>query len=134
MFGFFLDAAIWIVGDFALPTYVGQLTMLGISILFIATGLAVYLSAGLVCLPAEGIIDALMQKYPSLTFQKIKTTKDCLLVMLAIATSLIFMDGIYGVREGTVITALLVGRLTPPIRKAVEKALKPTALFDIGKA
>ena len=124
LFGVFLDAAIWIIGDFALPTYVGQLVMLGISILLISTGLAIYLEARLIALPAEGIILALMQKYPKLTFQRIKVVKDCLLVSFAIATTLIFMDGIYGVREGTVLTALLVGRITPIIRKAVPKLVK----------
>ena len=132
LFGFFLDAAIWIIGDFMLPSYVGQLIMLGISILFISTGLAIYLEARLIALPAEGIVLAFMQKYPHLTFQRIKVIKDCILVLLAIATTLIFMGGIYGVREGTVITALLVGRLTPQIRKQVEKILKPAALFENG--
>ena len=130
LFGLFLDAAIWIVGDFALTTYVGQLVMLGISILLLSTGLAIYLEARLIALPAEGIITALMQKYPKLTFQKIKVPLDCILVVLAMATTLIFMGGIYGVREGTVITALLVGRITPLIRRVVEKVLKPAALFE----
>ena len=134
LFGFFLDLAIWIIGDFAIPTYFGQLTMLWMSILLISTGLAIYLAADLVSLPAEGIIDALMQKYPALTFQKIKVVKDCILVMLAVATTLIFMGGIYGVREGTVLAALFVGRLAPPIRRVVEKALKPAALFEKGEA
>ena len=124
LFGIFLDAAIWIVGDFALPTYVGQLVMLGISILLISTGLAVYLEAGLIALPAEGIVLAIMKKYPRLTFQRIKVVKDCILVLFAIATTLIFMGQIHGVREGTVITALLVGRLTPPIRKVVARLVK----------
>ena len=130
LFGFFLDAAIWIIGDFSLPTYVGQLVMLGISIVLISIGLAVYLEARLIALPAEGIIAALMKKYPHLTFQRIKVVKDCILVLLAAATTLIFMGGIYGVREGTVVTALVVGRLTPPIRNVVKKALKPAALFE----
>ena len=134
LFGFFLDAAIWIIGDFVLPTYLGQLVMLGISIFFISTGLAVYLEARLVALPAEGIVLALMQKYPHLTFQRIKVVKDCLLVMLASATTLIFMGGLYGVREGTLITALVVGRLTPLIRKAVARALRHAALFEVDTA
>ena len=87
LFGFFLDAAIWIIGDFILPSYVGQLIMLGISILFISTGLAIYLEARLIALPAEGIVLAFMQKYPHLTFQRIKVIKDCILVLLAIATT-----------------------------------------------
>ena len=132
MFGFFLDTAIWIIGDFALPSYVGQLIMLFISIFFISTGLAIYLEARLVALPAEGIVLAFMQRYPHLTFQKIKIVKDCLLVMMSAATTLIFLGGLYGVREGTVLTALMVGRLTPIIRKTVERILKPAALFEIS--
>ena len=130
LFGFFIDAAIWIVGDFTLPTYFGQLVMLGLSIACISIGLAIYLEARLVPLPAEGVVLAFMQKYPNLTFQRIKVVLDCTLVAFSIATTLFFMGGIYGVREGTIITALLVGRLTPIVRRVVEKTLKPAALYE----
>ena len=132
LFGFFLDVAIWIIGDFALHSYFEQLIMFGISTLLIGIGLAVYLEAKLISLPAEGIIDALLQKYPQLTFQKVKVTLDCILVMLAIATTLIFMGGLYGVREGTIMLALMVGRIVPPIRSVVKKILNSAALFENG--
>ena len=43
IFGYFVDLAKWIVGDFAIPTYAGQLLMLAISILLVAIGVSLYM-------------------------------------------------------------------------------------------
>ena len=123
LFGFFVDAAIWIVGDFGIPTYIGQLVMLSISMILIAIGLSVYLEAKLVSLPSEGVILAIIQKYPKFSFHRVKIIMDCLLVAMAMGTTLIFMGGIYGVREGTVIAAVAIGKIIPFVRKIVVSIL-----------
>ena len=40
LFGYFVDFAKAVVGDFALPTYPGQLIMLAVSMVFVALGSA----------------------------------------------------------------------------------------------
>ena len=131
LFGFFVDAAIWIVGDFSIPTYLGQLIMLSISMILITIGLSVYLEAKLISLPSEGVILAVIQKYPKFSFHLIKIIMDCFLVTLAITTTLIFMGGIYGVREGTVIAAVAIGKIIPLIRKIVVPILEKVQFYRI---
>ena len=80
LFGFFVDLAIFIVGDFTIPMYAGQLAMLAISIVLVATGIAMYLEAKLISLPPEGIIIAIIKKYPRHTFTRVKVMFDCILV------------------------------------------------------
>ena len=53
IFGYFVDLAKWIVGDFAIPTYAGQLLMLAISILLVAIGVSLYMGVKLVNMPME---------------------------------------------------------------------------------
>ncbi|MFS8540829.1 MAG: hypothetical protein LOD89_01895, partial [Tissierellales bacterium] len=42
IFGYFVDFAKYILGDFTIPTYLGKLTMLAISILLVALGICIY--------------------------------------------------------------------------------------------
>ena len=53
-FGRFVDVAKKVVGDFAIPTYPGQLVMLAISIVFVAIGVCLYMDVQLVNMPMEG--------------------------------------------------------------------------------
>jgi len=124
IFGFFVDFAIFIVGVLAFPTYAGQLAMLAISIVLIAIGVSMYLEAKLISLPAEGIILAVIQKYPRHTFTRVKVVFDCVLVVIAVAITLVFLRGIYGIREGTIISAIFLGKAIYYARKVVSWVLK----------
>ena len=131
MFGYFVDFAIFLVGDFTLPTYFGQLAMTGLSILAISLGLSIYMEARLIGMSPEGLVWAIVSKVPNGTFPRVKIFFDVTLVSTAIILSLIFMGGLYGVREGTVISALLIGRLMPPSRKIVVRALTALKFYEI---
>ncbi|MCL2699210.1 MAG: DUF6198 family protein [Defluviitaleaceae bacterium] len=138
LFGYFVDVAMFIKGDFSLafvaydfglPSYLGQLAMLAISLVLIATGLTLYLEAKLISLPSEGFILALIHKFPALKFHRVKIAMDCVLVSLAILTTLVFMGGIYGAREGTVIAAVFVGKLIPYTRKVITRVLDKAGFY-----
>lgn len=105
--------------------------MLAISMVLIAMGLSVYLEAKLISLPSEGVVLAVVEKLPKYTFHKIKIIMDCILVTAAIATTLIFMDGIHGVREGTVISAIMIGKLIPYVRKVVIPILDKVGFYKV---
>ena len=131
LFGFFLDITVFLVGDFSIPTYLGQLVMLSISMVLIAIGLSVYLEAKLISLPSEGVVLAVVEKVPKYTFHQIKIIMDCILVAMAIATTLIFMGGIYGVREGTIISAIMIGKLIPYVRKVIIPTLDKVGFYKV---
>lgn len=108
IFGYLVDLTVLIIGDFTIPTYFGQLTMLFISIILIAIGVVIYIDAKIMPMPAEGLSLALCEKF-NLKFHNAKLVFDISVVVLAVALSLIATGKINGVREGTVISALLVG-------------------------
>ena len=53
VFGYFTDFTKWLLGDFTLPTYAGQLVMLAISIVIVALGVFLYIEVDLVPMPME---------------------------------------------------------------------------------
>ena len=118
IFGYFVDAAKFIVGDFCLPTYFGQLAMLAVSIVLIGLSLVFYIDVKLAPMPAEGLVGTISELCGK-PFSKIKTLFDCTSVLVTATLSLIFLGKLVGIREGTVLTALLVGRTMGLLRKFV---------------
>ena len=119
IFGYFVNLAEFIVGDFVLPTYFGQLVMLGIGIFLVSLGIVIYMEAKLVSLPPEGLDEAIAHKIPKCEFYQAKIGKDSIMVITSIALSFMFLGGLYGIREGTIIATILIGKLISIISKLI---------------
>lgn len=118
IFGWFVDAAKFILGDFCLPTYFGQLAMLAASIVLIGFSLVLYIDVQLSPMPAEGLVGCLSEK-TGRPFSQMKTLVDCGSVLIGAVLSLLFLGKLTGIREGTILTALLVGKTMGTLRKFV---------------
>ena len=125
IFGYFINFAKLIVGDFVIPTYFGRLIMLAISIFLIALGVSLYVSAKLVNMPMEGMVAAINHKIlKKHSFADVKVIMDSVVVFIGITLSLIFLGKVVGIREGTVLSAILVGKVMKPIQKFIVPRLK----------
>ena len=92
--------------------------MLAISILLVAIGVSLYMGVKLVNMPMEGMTHAISEKIlKKLPFHDVKVIMDCLSVGIGIVLSFVFLEGI---REGTVICALLVGKIMKPLKKVID--------------
>ena len=118
-FGYFVDFAKLVLGDFCLPTYVGRLGMLAISIVLIAVGIYFYLLARLVPMPMEGLAMAISKKAKK-PFTTMKTVTDSVAVALAAILAIVFLGRLDGVREGTLISALVIGKVIALIKKPLK--------------
>ena len=116
IFGYFLDGAKYVLGDFRLPTYFGQLAMLAASIVMIGFSLVLYIDVKLAPMPAEGLVGCISERI-SRPFSQMKTAVDCTSVAVATVLSFVFLGKLAGIREGTVLTALLVGKTMGLLRK-----------------
>ena len=123
IFGYFVDFAKWIVGDFALPGYPGRLVMLAISIFLFALGVLLYIEVELVPMPMEGICLAITQKL-KIPFPTMKIIVDCFVVVAGMILCLVFLHGIVGIREGTVITAVVTGKVIALLKKPLSPILQ----------
>ncbi|SCP98150.1 YczE/YyaS/YitT family protein [Anaerobium acetethylicum] len=127
IFGYFVNFAKSVLGDFTIPTYAGQLCMLVISILLVALGVCLYVDVKLVNMPMEGMTAAINVKiFRKLPFHDVKVIMDCTVVVIGIMLSLMFLGGIEGIREGTVICALLVGKIMKPMQKVIVPMIEIT--------
>ncbi len=108
-----------------LPTpgnYFAQMGYLLCSIPLVAAGVMLYLSPQILPTPGEGMSLAISKK-TGLSVGSSKMVFDCSLVVLSCVTSLIYFHGLVGVREGTVICALLVGFVMRLMMRVCEKPL-----------
>ena len=123
IFGYFVDFAKMVLGDFTIPTYFGQLTMLAISIPLIAVGIVLYMDAQLVPMPMEGLSSCLADKF-GVSFPNMKTIVDCLVVGTGLVLCFVFLGKLDGLREGTIITAVVTGKVIALIKKPLSPILK----------
>jgi uncharacterized membrane protein YczE len=147
MFGYFVDLARWLIGTFSFAnffgertlftlgafelqtSYFGQLGMLVVSIFLIAIGIIMFVDAKISPLPLEGLILTITQVVPKSKFHIVKMIADSTLVITSIALSFIFLGRLVGIREGTIIAAIFVGKVMPLVRKAVNPILHKIGLY-----
>ncbi len=99
-----------------------QMLYLLVSIPLIAAGIFLYLCPNLFPMPSDGLCLAISKK-TGISVGTAKTIFDCTAVGLSTATSLLYFRGLVGVREGTVICALLVGFVLKLLQKPFQKPL-----------
>ena len=116
LFGYFVDFAKALVGGWAIPTYFGKLVMLAMSIVLIALGVLLYMDAQLVPMPMEGLSSCVAKKLGK-PFPTMKTVIDCLVVAIGLVLCLVFLGELDGIREGTIITAAVTGKLVGILKK-----------------
>ena len=124
IFGYFADFAKGVMHGFVIPTYFGQLLMMAISIVLVAIGVAIYMDVKLVNMPMEGMTLAISDCFPNIEFHKIKIIVDCSSVAVGVVLSFLFMHGLFGIREGTILSALLAGKLLPVVKKKISPVIQ----------
>lgn len=100
-------------------------------IVLVAVGVAFEMSAGVLTLAGEGLVQALCTVLPKVKFGYMKVMVDVSFVVIAVVLSFIFLHELQGVREGTVAAAIFVGL----IAKFLNRFISPVAnkLFADGK-
>jgi len=110
MFGFFVSASMSLIIPLNPVSYPSRLAFLVISLFLISTGIIFYLTANIVSMPPEGMVLAI-QKTTGIPFSKVKIIFDSTSVLLAAVLLMGFIGNLQGLREGTLLAALGVGRL-----------------------
>ena len=108
--------------------YLQSLLFLAISIILIGIGVYFYINPNYVPLPSEGIAKTITEiSNGKIQFHNSKIIVDCSLVVSAIIVTLLMMGKVAGVREGTVITALLVGKMVG-LCKMIDQKITPKTM------
>ena len=107
-FGYFIDGSMFLLQGLAPVSYLAQFISLLIGCTILALGIALEVKVNVAMAAGEYFVRVITLRFKG-DFGYIKLGFDSTLVLLSCIVSWIFMQGIYGVREGTVIAALVVG-------------------------
>lgn len=128
LFGYFTDFGLWLVSDIPNDNYVVQLLLVLSGIIVLGFGITLGVIADVILNSGEAFVKALADVTKK-EFSNMKIIFDVSWVLLSIVLSLIFFDGkLLGTREGTIISALLVGVTVkffrPRLQESLTKILK----------
>ncbi len=123
LFGYFTDFGLWLVRGIPNDKYIFQLLLVISGIVVLGFGITLGVIADVILNSGEAFVKALADVTKK-DFANMKILFDILWVVLSIVLSLIFFEGkLYGTREGTIISALLVGVTVKIFRPLLSKPL-----------
>lgn len=109
LFGYFTDLGLWLVSAIPNDTYIIQLLLVLSGIIVLGFGITLGVIADVILNSGEAFVKALADVTKK-DFGNVKIIFDVSWVLLSVVLSLIFFEGkLIGTREGTIISALLVG-------------------------
>ncbi|MBR2836225.1 MAG: hypothetical protein IKE43_11040 [Coriobacteriales bacterium] len=116
VFSVFIDAFVPLAEKIPLPNYAACMALMLVSICFTAIGVFLEVRAYLIPLPGEGVSTTASRVF-GVEFPRCKLIFDVSNVLVGTVLSLVFLHGLYGVREGTILAAIAVGPLVRVIGK-----------------
>ena len=123
LFGYFTDFGLWLARNIPNDTYIAKLLLVLSGIVVLGFGITLGVIADVILNSGEAFVKALADVTKK-DFSNMKIAFDVTWVLLSIVLSLIFFDGkLYGTREGTIISALLVGVTVKLFRKVLQRPL-----------
>lgn len=108
IFGVCIDISMYLLAWVVPEAYLWKIFVLLLGAILVALGVAFQILADVLMLSGEGIVYAISCVF-KIEFGKVKTRFDCFLVASAVILSLYYLGTIEGVREGTLISALITG-------------------------
>ena len=124
LFGYLVNFAVALLSGLPAPAnYAMRLVYLFINIPLVALGVMTYLIAELLPTPGEGTVLAMQERWGT-SVGTGKMIFDCTVVAISVVLSLCWFRGLVGVREGTVICALLTGIVIKFLQRFLQKPLR----------
>ncbi|MBE6508208.1 MAG: YitT family protein [Methanobrevibacter sp.] len=122
IFSVFVDFSLILVGFINPVGYVNQMILLLVSCVVVAFGVLLEIQTEIVYLPADGVIVAI-SKVLKKEFSTVKPFVDTSMVIIAAVLSVVFLGYLAGVREGTVISALIIGPIVRVLKKYLDSSV-----------
>lgn len=108
LFGLFTDLCMFLLSGFNPSVYPVQIIALVVGCVILAVGISLEVSANVAMMSAEYTVQIAAKKLNK-EFGTVKVGADLALIALAVVSSLLFTQTVIGVREGTIIAALITG-------------------------
>ena len=120
IFSLFIDVTLMLISFVNPADYISQVMVLLLSCVVMAFGVLLEVKTEVVFIPGDGFIVAI-DKVLKREFGRVKPYCDVSFVIIAVILSIVFLGYLAGVREGTVISALIIGPIVRIFKKYVGK-------------
>ena len=111
LFGYFTDFTLRLVAPVNVESYPLRLLLCVFACAVMGFGVFLEVRANVIVMASEGALSVIASKSRK-EFGTIKIINDCALIVITVLVSLAFLKRITGVREGTILAAVLVGLCT----------------------
>lgn len=109
VFGYLIDFWIWLIGDYLNPpNYAVRIIFVLIGVIIVAFGAWLEVVADVAMLPGDALVRAI-SRVTNKKLGNVRVVFDLCAAAVSAILSLVIMHGLYGVREGTLISALFTG-------------------------
>ena len=110
VYGYLTNFACWLVRDLRADTYPVQMAYMIAGCFILALGIWVQFKGGVAMLPGEAMNRAIAQATGK-RYENIKIFFDVVYIALSAVICLVFLGRLEGVREGSIIAALVIGTI-----------------------
>ena len=110
VYGYLTNFSVWMIKDIVVTTYPMQFLFMLLGCVILALGIWVQLKGAVAMLPGEAMNRAISKVF-GFRYENVKIFFDILYIAIAAAICLIFLGKLKGVREGSIIAAILVGNI-----------------------
>lgn len=123
VFGAFTDFSLYLIRNLPMPNYFVQLIYLGISIILMAISVFLIITADIVPNAPDGLCVAISRK-KNMEFSAVKIRFDITCVIVSGTIALLAFGNLSQLREGTILSAVFVGRTIGIIETRYRDRLK----------
>lgn len=117
VYGYLTNFSCWLIKGLQVNSYASQLFYLAVSCFVLALGLWIQFKGGVAMLPGEAMNRAISQ-VTGKKYENVKIFFDILYIVLAVIVCMIFIGRLEGVREGSIIAAIVIGNIIKLYNKA----------------
>ena len=111
VFGYFIDFGMMLLGDFSPEIYWERIVCVLIGCFGLAFGVYLQIVADFTMVPGDGFAYALSVRIKRKPYRVVRVCSDVTMIVIAALIGMVAMGTPGGVREGTVICALLIGTI-----------------------
>lgn len=109
-YGYMTDFSCWLIKGIKVDTYIEQLIYMLLSCIILAFGIWIQLKGAVAMLPGEAMNRAISM-VTGKKYENVKIFFDVFYIILAAIICLVFIGRLEGVREGSILAAIVVGNI-----------------------
>lgn len=132
IFGYFIDFGLMVLGDFSPDIYWERIACVLIGCFGLAFGVYLQIVADFTMVPGDGFAYALSVKIKRKPYRVVRVCSDVTMIVIAAVIGFVAIGTTGGVREGTVISALLVGTIAGIYFSRLKALTRILVPFDQG--